>query len=265
MQIRIDATTSDDVIRALRTSGSETIHPKSISLGASVELALWRSHSQLTNSEIETWSNDHELLHGAVEHVMSARVHPVQPFAIRDSEYFGINNAAELGGLLFGQYLSRFAAAVRRAGYQDFSQAIAGVLYELADNIPQHSQTGELGRKVCGLVGYAVDDRKIAFVVADDGVGVLSSLRSSREWSHLTTDRDALLAVARDHASRREGQGEGQGYKDLFSVLARFNGLVRLRSNTGIFELRGALDKLNPSGGVGPEIPGLQLTVECNL
>lgn len=265
MQIRIDASTTDDAIRTLRNSSGHTIRPESISLGAAVELALWKVHAKSGNGELDRWSRDHEFLHDTVGYVMNGTVAPVRDFEARDSELFGIGDGSDLQSLLFGQFLSRFAAAVRRAGYPEFGQAVSGILQDLADNIPQHSKIGDAMRKVCGLAAYSVNTHRLSFVVADDGVGVLASLRTSREWNHLKSDRDALLAVARDHASRREDQGEGQGYKALFTVLARFNGLVRMRSNTGIFELRGALDQLNPSGAVGPHIPGLQLTVECDL
>lgn len=265
LPLRVESSMTDDVIRAARNPDTSAVAIDSVSLGASVELAIWEFHNESEDRCIKGWKDRHSLLEQSMNLVKHGVVQRIRPFEERSSEFFPVDDTTDFSGLLWGQFLSRFTSAIRQTGLRNVAQGFSGILHDLADNVSQHSKIGCPDRSIHGVTAYAVENRKISFVVGDDGVGALGSLKTNTDWARLKSDKEAIYAIACDHASRRRGQGDGQGYKNLFAVLARMNGLVRLRSGTGIFELRGALDKLKPIGSVGPFIPGVQLTVECEF
>src|SRR5262245_19264680 len=79
------------------------------------------------------------------------------------------------------------------------------------------------------LVGYRMLERAVLFTVADLGIGVLESLRSSAEYRHLQHPREALRLALREGVSRL-GPGNGLGFHQLFRALADQFGTLRFRT-----------------------------------
>ena len=80
------------------------------------------------------------------------------------------------------------------------------------------------------LVGYQVTPSGLTFSVVDDGQGFLASLQRRARWKSLDSDNAALDAVVSKHATSRENQESGGGFKQMFNGLLDLNGLVILRS-----------------------------------
>jgi hypothetical protein len=113
---------------------------------------------------------------------------------------------------------------------------VAAVLGEMGDNVAWHAF--EADNKPCpAIAGFHVSNGTASFCVADAGQGFLKSLRRSSKWAGLKTDHDALDAVITKRATSRPNETEGGGFKQLFSSLLAFNGLVVLRSGTSAFHL----------------------------
>jgi hypothetical protein len=267
MDIIIDHKLGDDVIRLLEADSTISIRPRAISLGAALEFSFWAKHrTGVSHPILEQWRKEHPLLQLCWDALLLGRVRQISAFESVDSECFRISANTSFVDLGWGQFLSRFTSAMRRHGMQmSLAHGVSGALHEIADNVLQHSCFANPSHEMAGLVAYFVTTRKLAFVVGDAGTGALASLKTNPAWAALTSDREALHAIARKHASRRVGQGGGQGYREVFTSLASYNGVVRLRSNCGIFQLTGALDRSTPIGALGPLIPGFHLTVECDF
>ncbi len=124
----------------------------------------------------------------------------------------------------------RFLNGLRNGGFtSDFSHGVLKAFHEMAENVVQH---GAFGLSMCeGLAGYHVEPGRFAFSIGDFGCGYLRSLQESDSWKHLEKGRDALSAVIHEGASRRTGQGEGEGFKELWKALSDHGANVRIRSN----------------------------------
>lgn len=154
-------------------------------------------------------------------------------------------------------FRDRFRIAASRGSRQRIFFGLAGVLHEMADNVPSHAFRS--GDKFQALAGYHIYGDCISFSVADRGGGFLASLLTKQEWCQLGSQCEALLAVIDKHATSRPGEREGGGFKQLFNTLLDMNGLVFLRSgnclvqmqNHGETRRRRIFDK---SGGCGAQI-----------
>ncbi len=134
-----------------------------------------------------------------------------------------------------------FRTAVARAAQtfgiaKPVAHSIVGALGELEGNIHDHSR-----RAQSGLIAYLVADTCFELVVLDRGVGVLSSLRESRESDDLIDDDAALFAAVMQHRTRHGvGTAHGTGFLPLFRGLANTNALLRFRSGNALLTLDGA-------------------------
>jgi hypothetical protein len=267
MEIAIDHKLSDDVIRMFEAESKASINPESISLGAAMEIVFWaKQQASKSHPVLEQWRKSHPFLKLCWEGLLSSKRPSTTPFQALDAEYFKISKETSFGNLEWGQFLARFTSAMKRHGMQQtISHGIPGAFHEIAENVQQHSCYAHPSHEMAGLAAYSVTARKLSFVVGDVGIGALASLKTNPAWSSLRTDREALHAIAQEQASRRVGQGCGQGYRDVFMALASYNGTVRLRSNCGIFQLTGELGRSTATGAVGPLISGFHLTVECEF
>jgi hypothetical protein len=266
--ITIDQHNVDNALRMAGSSGGACDWlPTAISLGAAFEIAYWiAGRNSSANTAIEGWQDKNAYLGECLSLLRGGRVTPPQEvYTTRSHELFAVRNVTDLVGMCWNQFLERFSASLRQGGFGDLSHGIAGALDEMAGNIGQHSVFGRQGMMLNGVVGYSVGAGLMEFAVGDDGIGALESLRFNPHWNALASSRAALHAIAQQHASRRVGQGDGQGYRTLFRALASFDGVVRLRSGDGSFQLAGALGQCSPSGTNSPPIAGLQLSVRCRV
>jgi hypothetical protein len=129
-----------------------------------------------------------------------------------------------------GTEWTRLSIATKRAARSaGFSEAVAGQLSvavdEVASNIYEHSQAPDTG-----LLAFKSTPGVFEFVVADQGVGALATLRTNLDFSGLASAREALPLVMREGCSRFRNGDRGNGFKNLFRGLANHKGALRFRS-----------------------------------
>ena len=158
-------------------------------------------------------------------------------------------------------YCRRFERAALAAGFnRSLAAGLTGALLELASNVADHSE-----RPNTSLTGYRYAQDEFEFVVADAGIGVLSSFRKNPEYSHLT-DAGAALRTAIQPGESRFGrnQGRGTGFETVFRSLRNLNGMMRLRSGDHSLTLRRvAPNQLRPFLGTLPPYQGCLVSVVC--
>ena len=83
-------------------------------------------------------------------------------------------------------------------------QALSYCFYEVLDNVLTHSE------KICGtvLMRYLSDVNRIQILVADDGIGVMKSLRSNPDYANIS-EEDAVRTCIMDGVTDGKGMGFG--------------------------------------------------------
>lgn len=121
-------------------------------------------------------------------------------------------------------------------GYPDVEvsvlQALSYCFYEVLDNVLTHSE------RRCGtaIMRYLPEANKIQILVADDGIGVMSSLRANPEYAKIS-EGDAVKYCIADGVTDGKGMGFG-----LYST-------ARLIKNVGItLEIHSGKSKLEYDG-----------------
>ena len=115
------------------------------------------------------------------------------------------------------------------------------------------------------LVGYRMGSDGVQFTVADVGCGVLASLRTNPEYSHLRHHTQALRLALQAGVSRL-GTGNGFGFHALFRALARQFGTLRFRTGDVCITMDGQQFDSDLRPETYPElIAGFQVTVCCRL
>jgi anti-sigma regulatory factor (Ser/Thr protein kinase) len=107
-------------------------------------------------------------------------------------------------------------------------QAIEWVLNEITDNVLNHAQS-----TIGGFVQLSVLERAqrvVELVVADPGVGIPDSLRSTRPG---LTDIDALDLAIREGVTRDTTVGQGNGLFGTFQICEKSAGRLRIDSGHG--------------------------------
>ncbi|MGY3449172.1 ATP-binding protein [Bradyrhizobium sp. USDA 4353] len=143
------------------------------------------------------------------------------------------------------------------------SQAVSrltGAMGEIVDNVIEHSQAASTG-----FVVFSSRAGVFEFVVADDGVGALASLRSNPEYAHLADEGDALQCALTDGESRfGKAAQRGTGFSTLFKSLANMNSSLRFRSGDHALGIQGRSPTL-VSAHVARKtrMPGFLASVHC--
>jgi hypothetical protein len=140
------------------------------------------------------------------------------------------------------------------------AQGIVGAIDELSSNIYEHS-----GHAETGIVAYRTSSSAFEFVIADRGIGVLKSLRSSPQFSNVADSGEALRLALRSGYSRFGiNVGRGFGFRPLFSTLAGMNGFVRFRSGNYALTLEGKAARLETARIVQKaNFRGFSISVLC--
>jgi hypothetical protein len=151
----------------------------------------------------------------------------------------------------------RFA---RAAGFDDRAASqLSAALGEMLSNIVEHSEA-----RNTGLVAFQVRDGCFEFVVADQGIGALQSLRTNERFATLTSDREALPRVLERGCSRYSEPGRGHGFDDMFRGLANHNGHLRFRSGDAAVLIDGINPgQLKPKVKKKPHLQGFVASVAC--
>lgn len=156
-------------------------------------------------------------------------------------------------------FLYSFRAALRRNGFsKQLSLALAGALAEIVDNVWEHSES-----PLPGLVAFTVENQRLTLIVADLGIGILESLRSNPQYSHLSTSMEALELAIKPGVSRFENAKRGYGFRTILHSLAELWGIVRIRSGRGSLTLDRTDEKRRRLKKFHPPLPGLQIAITC--
>jgi hypothetical protein len=122
----------------------------------------------------------------------------------------------------------RLQVAGERAGFpKSFAGELAGTFGEMVSNLAEHSERSETG-----VVGYRWDENEFEYVVADQGIGVLESLRQHDDFKNKVTDYDQALTTALTQGASRYGleAKRGKGFDTLVLNIANRNSCLRFRS-----------------------------------
>jgi hypothetical protein len=129
--------------------------PTSMSIGAVVELACLRlAFPSPFQGFLDTWSQTSPFLRNAfLTQESGAFPSQANMWAARQVEFFPIRgqNWAEVRH--YHPFESRFRKAAKEAGFGDKADGLAGALFEMADNVAQHSGT-DPSHPTPGLIGY---------------------------------------------------------------------------------------------------------------
>ena len=141
-----------------------------------------------------------------------------------------------------GQRGSGLCAGVRKTGRRDG---------ELESNIHEHVESREPG-----VVAYRAEAGAFEFVVSDQGVGILESLRSNVEYARLADAGVALRAALTEGVSRYgTGSGRGFGFKPIFTGLIDLYAELRFRSG----------DHAVTMDGIGPVVATARIEQKAPL
>lgn len=188
-----------------------------------------------------------------------------EPFEHKTFEFRKIDSSCwESDATDWNLFEQRFLSGLRRGGFgSDFAHGILKSFHEMSENVAQH---GAFGQSLCeGLSAYHVEPGKFAFSVGDLGCGFLRSLQESESWKHLQGGRDALSAVIHEGASRRMGQGEGEGFKELWKAMSDHGALVRIRSSDAVAKILPSLTGREAEISTSPDTLGAHISVCCCL
>ena len=139
----------------------------------------------------------------------------------------GYQTEAEVDDLRWMTFCKRLENAASSAGLGDsFAKALTGTVEEMASNVLEHSEHAETS-----VVGYRWSQTEFEYVVADNGIGVLESLRKNSYYSYLEDSGKALETSIQEGESRYgHNVGHGLGFRDLLNNIASRNSYLRFRS-----------------------------------
>lgn len=240
--------------------------PSSFSIGGVVQLACIKSACPpLFNSQMEVWRSSSSILNDALLTFESGQLpSSSNMWKARGLEFFPIRGRDWADSQCYHPFESRFCKAAKRAGFGKKAEALAGALFEMADNVAQHSGA-DSSSPTPGLIGYYICKDHVAFSVADLGRGVLNSLRENPTWQQIPNSKAAIMAVVQNRASRRPYGGDGEGFKEVFRSLANLNGLIELCSNDGRVRIVNTPEGRQATCQFTSFLPGFQLSVNCSL
>lgn len=141
------------------------------------------------------------------------------------------------------------------------SRGLVSAFRELVGNIFDHSQAS-----ATGIAGYAVRQNDLEFVVADSGMGILNSLKSSPDFQSLQDSGEALKIAIQDGISRHGSQsGRGRGFRPLFQGLSNLASFLRIRSGDHALVVTGISPSL-ASAQIQQkvELSGVVISVSCS-
>jgi anti-sigma regulatory factor (Ser/Thr protein kinase) len=138
---------------------------------------------------------------------------------------------------------------------------MAAAILELAGNIEEHS-----GAVETGVIAFRASAGAFEFVVADQGIGVLRSLRGSPEFLLLDDHGRALELALTDGVSRFEDPRRGHGFRPIFQGLTDLNGYLRFRSGDHAIIMDGTNQSLATAQlAQKPYFTGFLASVMCRL
>jgi len=141
-------------------SGLRSLCKTGFTIGAIVELACVRKHCiSPVQALLNQWEKSSPLLREAIT-IFEATQYPHRNnmWSARTHEFFPVIGENWADKLKYHPFESRFYKAAKAAGFGDMADALTGALFEMADNVVQHSGIG-LANAAPGLIGYYTDTR----------------------------------------------------------------------------------------------------------
>lgn len=261
-QLLADFNTVDDLLSAAqhnRLNDAETISlSPSGRIGPLVEflLAIQTSSSEL--SKIKVRVPFASQVHAAI---CQSQVSGTEPRARAGA--FPLSADEDLSSPYWLHWCLRAEQAAVRVGLpKSLAAGIVGAMIELRENIAVHS-----GRPETGLVAYGAATTHFEIVVADAGVGVLTSLRQSPRFENIQDSGEALRVAISDGNSRSNEPGRGYGMGQIFRALANRDGELRFRSMDHILTVRGHSPSLTGTVELRQKatLSGLIISVRCPI
>lgn len=256
---------------------AETI--QRLMLGSVMEIVCcgwnWRADGDTEAlSLFSEWARQHSIIKEAGTALNHRGLRPVEGSAIWHSknmqsgssqhEFFPAPLVTQWKDDQWTLYQDRFRRAMVDNGFgKKIATGLSMAMAEMADNVIQHSGTDKQSQ-ANAVVGYHVMDGSMTYAVADVGRGILKSLRQKEHWQKLQNSEDALVAVIRDGATRRENESRGEGFRHVLNALTDLNGHLRFRSGNGCLAVDGRGDARKFIVKKVPELIGFQLTVTCS-
>lgn len=114
---------------------------------------------------------------------------------------------------------------------EDLSRGLEWSLFEVADNVGEHSGAREAG--FVQLVHYR-DGNHLSFTIADLGCGIGASMREA--FPDLTDDSDAIARAVEAGVTRYVDQSRGNGLAGALLVAELTGGALKIMSGTGFFD-----------------------------
>jgi len=158
-----------------------------------------------------------------------------------------------------------FGLAVQRAAtaagfHHQIAGQFVGAIEEMVSNVYEHS-----GAPSTGTVVFRAGSDGFEFVVADDGIGVLKSLRSCADYRTVTDHGAALRLALRDGVSRfGPAAKRGNGFRPIFVGLANLSGSLRFRSGDHALVIDGQrIDEMSAMTAQKPRFNGFLASVSC--
>lgn len=150
--------------------------------------------------------------------------------------------------------------AAKNAGFGNASALLVAALGELIGNIVDHSQAAETG-----VAAFLAGPGLFEIVVADSGIGALSSLHQSSDYVALADEGQALAEMVEPGVSRFGADvGHGNGFRPIFERLADMHGLLRFRSGDHALTLDGQFgDRVARQISQRPRLRGFLAAVSC--
>jgi hypothetical protein len=159
-------------------------------------------------------------------------------------------------------FCKRLEAASHSAGLsRRFAGQLTGTFGEMVSNLVEHSENPETG-----LVGYQWRPGEFEYVVADNGIGLLNSLKKHPDHAALVDTGQALDTALKDGESRYGRQaGRGAGFNILLLNIASHNSYRRFRSGDHCHMIDGT--RLSPrlTKQLGSDFQGFLVSVVCRL
>jgi hypothetical protein len=157
-------------------------------------------------------------------------------------------------------FCKRLESAIHSAGISGrFAGQLAGTFGEMVSNLVEHSDHPERG-----LVGYQWRPGEFEYVVADNGIGLLTSLKKHPDYAALVDNGQALDIALKDGESRHGRQaGRGTGFNMLILNIASHHSYLRFRSGDHCHTIDGT--RLSPrlTRQLGSDFQGFLVSVVC--
>jgi len=137
---------------------------------------------------------------------------------------------------------------------------LVAAMQEMESNIHEHSDA-----PATGLLAYRAAPEVFEFVVLDQGIGLLESLKRCAEFASMTDHGKALEVALADGTSRFGARSNrGHGFRPIFLGLANLRGSLRFRSGDYALTMDGTSPNLTTAHlAQKPTMNGFLASISC--